>query len=349
MGMTVSLIAAMYSHFYSVLLILPIGVGEIVRSIVNRRSDLRIWLSLAFTACTATLLLPLIKSTHEYAAHFWSLPRLYSIPESYEILLTPILFPAVAVMAVICVYRMLERHGFILKVDNQQSESPPIHEIAAALTLTGMPFLVGALAATVTHAFVPTYPIAMVIGIGILVGFGSSHNRGDHILFAVSAVLFLSVLFLGKQIFYDVAFVFQPQHAWESPYRSTKITSAQFKTLSLPSIPGADQTPIAVADANLFHQLSFYAPTDIRSRVVYLTDRAAAVAYEGFDTDEITFQGLRRWTTINVQDYHLFIEKHVRFLLLGDGWITQQLLTDNAHLQLVGRTADKFIYVVTFK
>ena len=59
-GLTASLMLAVSSHYYAVLLLVPIALGEAVRNYANRRIDRGIWCSILTAAPTIFLFLPLL-------------------------------------------------------------------------------------------------------------------------------------------------------------------------------------------------------------------------------------------------------------------------------------------------
>ena len=346
-GLVFSLTAATYTHFYATLLVVPIAIGEFVRSRLTKTVDRQIWVSLAIATLPLPLLIPLIKASHMKSAYFWSKPTLRSIPDFYEVLLTPAIFPLIIILVFVLIYQKVKASKQAV-ADLARVAHLPVHEIAAAISLTAMPFMVMSIAVTVTNAFALTYPIVAVIGIGLILGFLVSFLREEHTIVPVVIILLLFGWFAAKELVLDAKIAFKPDHVWRSVYGDDMVTALKYKTFSLPSVSGADQIPVAVADAHLFSQLSFYGPQKVTSRILYLTDRAGAVKYQGYDTDELTLTGLGPRGGMRIEDYRRFIQKHSRFLLLGsDGWVTLQLLADRAKLQVVGHVADKFLYLVT--
>jgi Dolichyl-phosphate-mannose-protein mannosyltransferase len=345
-GLTLSLIAATYTHFYAILFVMPIIVGEVVRSKITNTVDRQIWASVAIALLPVPMLIPLIKAAHAKSAYFFSKPTIRSIPDFYRILLEPAIFPLVIVLVFVVVYRAMASRKSITDV-NRMTDIP-LHEVAAAITLIGMPFMVGALAVTVTNAFGFTYPIAAVIGIGMIVGFMLDGLREEHTIIAVFIIVLLFGWFVAKVATLDVEIALRPNDTWSSAYGDDRITLSRYKALSLPAVGAEDQMPVAVADAHLFSQLSFYGPSNVTSRILYLTNRAGAIMYQGYDTDELTLTGLGPRAGMRIEDYRPFIQKHSQFLLLGsDGWVALQLVADHAKLHVVGYLADKFLYLVT--
>jgi len=71
MGLAASLALATASNYYAVLLLLPLGLGELVRTRATRRIDRAVWLSLAGALVPLIAFEQLIRASRSYSAHFW--------------------------------------------------------------------------------------------------------------------------------------------------------------------------------------------------------------------------------------------------------------------------------------
>ena len=61
--------------------------------------------------------------------------------------------------------------------------------------------------------------------------------------------------------------------------------------------------------------LTYYAPPDISSRIVYLADPQASIRYFGHDTVDRGIIDLKPWFPVQVEEYGPYIVSHERFLL----------------------------------
>jgi hypothetical protein len=73
-------VAAVSSHYYAVLLLMPLAIGEGVRAGSLRRLDLPIWLALDAAMLPLVLHLPLLTRTYHKAATLQTYPAFWPGP-----------------------------------------------------------------------------------------------------------------------------------------------------------------------------------------------------------------------------------------------------------------------------
>ena len=81
-GLALSLGAAVASHYYAVLLFIPLLLGEMVRWLSRRRVDPAMGLALLAGLVPLALLLPLIQEAMAYRHSFWARPEWSAVPRS---------------------------------------------------------------------------------------------------------------------------------------------------------------------------------------------------------------------------------------------------------------------------
>jgi hypothetical protein len=100
------------------------------------------------------------------------------------------------------------------------------------------------------------------------------------------------------------------------------------------------QGPVAISDGQLQVQMWYYAPAELKSRVVFVTNPEAARKYMGFDTIDNSADEFRQFAGMNVQPYADWVKTNREFLLYRNlvrpEWITQQLLADGAWMEVRG-------------
>ena len=89
LGVFGSLAGALCSHYYAVLVFIPLGIAELVRSYDRRRMDWAMWLAICGALAPLLVFLPLIVKARTYATGFWAIPSWKSIPDAYASLLMP--------------------------------------------------------------------------------------------------------------------------------------------------------------------------------------------------------------------------------------------------------------------
>lgn len=108
LGLFGALAGAVFSHYGGVMLLFPLGLGELVRSISRRKVDWPVWLSFCGALVPLLLFLPLLGgSISAYGVAMWSRPTLKSVPSCYGQLLSSAARPLAAVFVTVTLWRLL--------------------------------------------------------------------------------------------------------------------------------------------------------------------------------------------------------------------------------------------------
>lgn len=348
-GLAASGAAATSSHYYAVFLLVPLGMGEIVRSFLRRKIDLPIWLSLGGVVAPLALFFPVIQEAKSYSHHFWAIPEWHLIPGFYYTLMIPAIGPIVAAIIVSALWPVEE-------ISRQQSSIPPSfpfpwHEVAAAIGFLTIPVVAVILGKVVIGGFTYRYALSAVIGFSILWALAVQWNNGGRAILGTCFTLFACVWFM-------VAAAIQYKH------QIATVTSWSNNYEFLQS--GVDPAlPIVVADLHTFMMLTHYAPSAISSRVVYLADPHTSLRHLGHDTLDRGILDLKPWFSVRVEDYGAYVASHDQFLVYlqvqgernwlgyywGRPWEWSWLLYELPHapvqIELMGRNDDDLLFLVT--
>lgn len=268
-GLSMSVAAAISSHDYAVLVLFPLAVGEMVRSLSQRRLDLAVWAAVGIGMRPLLLFLPLIEAARAYSAHFWAQPRWGSIAEFYYFLLIPAAFPLASILILAGVYRTSSPPRFN-PADHPSRPAPPVHEIAAALGFVVMPAIAVILAKLVTGGFTYRYALPSVIGVSVLLAFGAYRLFSTRGMLPVALIIIFVASFFMLQI-RSLQRIIAVSHELGSAYALIR------------SEPETDLS-IIHSDLQAFMILAHYAPTDITSRLLYLANPDASLRYLGHMT-----------------------------------------------------------------
>ena len=86
-GIAVIIALAITSHFFGILILLPIGFGELARTLQRRRSDKGIFAAILVGASFSLAVLPFQRAVSIYRQHYYSTSvSLHIIPQSYGLL-----------------------------------------------------------------------------------------------------------------------------------------------------------------------------------------------------------------------------------------------------------------------
>ncbi|MGH9674216.1 MAG: hypothetical protein ACRD44_13625, partial [Bryobacteraceae bacterium] len=298
-GLWLSLAAAMSSHYYAVLLYVPLIAGETVRWRIRRKPDFGLWAALALGALPLAAFVPMMRASGSYAAAFWARPSILSLGTFWEFLLAPLVAPAVVLLAIAAA--RARRGG---------EPAPPglfAYEIAAAIGFCAVPAVLLAIAFVATNAYSDRYALAAAAGVSILAALAADRFRAAGLAFAT-----LFVVFALRQLIWAM-FLF---------------TAPPDPVAAHAMLNEGRGEPVAIANGVLYLQLAHYAPD---SNFYYLADASRAVRYAGADSVDRALLALRRWRKLQVIDYEEFLQREVRFVIYqsppsSDGGRLQWLL-----------------------
>ena len=159
-GLTASLAAALASHYYAVLIFVPLAAGEVARTIVRRRLDPWVWLAFALATIPLWVFLPLIQSGRTLSATFWAKPRWFDMVSFYQNLLartaSGAIFLFIGILLLLTIYAIV-RSSLGAAPRQMATSSIPVDEVVAALGYLAIP----ALAVLLGKVATGTSPIAM--------------------------------------------------------------------------------------------------------------------------------------------------------------------------------------------
>jgi 4-amino-4-deoxy-L-arabinose transferase-like glycosyltransferase len=334
--LAVTLAAALCSHYYAVLVFLPLAAGELARSLDRRRVDLGIWLAFSVATIPLFVFLPLIQSGRKLAATFWARPQWQQMADFYQHVLSPASVPLLVIVLGLAVY------GLARASDGGKSAAtgaapPPRHEIVAALGYLALPVVAVLVAKLVTGAFTDRYALPAVLGVAIIVSWGA-HQLLDH---RATLGAILAALLTGWFVaFVGVIPALQLRQVRAEPQRVYRFLQT--------AAPG-DQ-PVVIAGPHSFFELTYYAPPALASRLAYLVDPAAALHYVGTDTVDLGMREFGRRTGLRVEPYRTYLSTHPRFLLYVDrspwNWLLPALSAAGARFEVVALDGPGSLYLV---
>lgn len=325
LGLAVSLAAAVGSHYYAVLILVPLLAGEIARASVRREID---WLVLAsFGGALIPLLAfaPLIAEAKDYSTTFWAQPTWNAAVRFYpDSLMDRPLGVAVGVFAAIVAWRA---RGSLRRSDRRLARP---HELVALVTLALLPVFGVALGKAVTGAYTDRYVLSAIIGIAILLALAAWWTDGAAPVLGLSLLLVFG-LFAGARIV-------------EREGDAAADADAQVQALAFLEGHGRTGAAIAVASPHDFFELSHRGARRDGPRLIYLSDPALARKHLETDAVELGVLGMRDIAPLRVERYRRFIASHPRFVVYGRGrawdWLTPELEASGARTRVIARNPE---------
>ena len=335
-GLTATLAAALASHYYAVLVFAPLAAGELARSAGRRRLDPAIWLAFGVATTPLLVFLPLIQAGRQHATTFWATPQWQMMIVFYQNMLVPAAVPLLAITLILALYAIVRSSAPPARKVTTTAP-PPLHEVVAAIGYLAIPAIATVLAKVATGALADRYALPAVLGLALILPWGAYHLLDGRATMGAILGVLLCTWFVTIAGLQSAIRLRGEPGANEAVYRF-------FRT----AVP--DNEPIVIPSPHTFFKLTYYAPPDLSSRLVYLTDPAAALRHLRTDTPEVGIREFRRWTALRIEDYHHYLPAHPRFLLYADrgpwAWLVPTLAATRARFDALSLDGPAPLFLV---
>jgi hypothetical protein len=295
LALCVALMTAM--HYYSMFFLVPLFLAEMVRWRTSRKLDFGILAAMAPVLLVLGVHYPLIAASTPFQKHFWSPAAWHKIPEFYDAYFVTILGRCMLPVGVLAVFSTTS--------DDRSAKPPAL--IAPELVVTGafslMPLCVVVLSKYTTHVFVSRYVLWAVPGFAVLVAALLCRAARGRAAVGVSLLGLLVALVALGQVRYL-------RHVRERP----ALREGEVVRQALASLPDGAE-PIVVADSHVFMELSYYAESRIRERLIYPVSSDLELRYFGNDTASLILTALSHRTKLHIIGYDSVIASQKRFVL----------------------------------
>lgn len=327
-----SLALCVSSHYYAGLILLPLGLGELVRSKASRKLDWPVWATFAVAASVLAAHAPLLLAIRaNFQGGFW---RKVEWDEAVVFYLNLLESAAVPVVLAFAAAALVKRRTSAAAADRSSGLGGlPRHEAAAALALAALPIAYVGLSIYTTGGFTSRYALVSLVGV-VLVFVMTLRDATQHHRPAVAAAaLTLACSFLWVRVAHTAATFSEP----------TEIEV--LREIELPRITkaiDADSGVLAVASPLKFFQYVHYASPELAARLVYPVDTAAARKHTPGDNCDVTLLSVARWTGVRTPAFEEFRRSHQAFYLTvwepaPFDWLSAVLEERNAVLETLDR------------
>lgn len=328
--LAVAALCATAAHSYAVFFIAALAAGEAVRFRETWKPDWALWAALALA------LMPPIWSEAKLAAANAMLgeqPYFAMMWHFYERTFAP-LAPALAAAAVLAAWasRMETRAKPLAWM--------PAHELAASVALLLGPPCMVILSIPRHYYFDDRYGSTALLGAAILAAF--FHARTPWISVRVGFLLIVAALFCRIELYHVKQY-------FAIPSASSLI----------PAVPEAlHQTgmPVYMQDPWLYTELRQQWPAEAAARLRYVSEPAMAQHYTSMSMMDSMLRDMDGWGVAAPENYAAFVQHRPREFLLyftssfhsvSGGWLLYKLLDEHAHVEIMERHGDHFLYRVT--
>jgi len=279
-GLAASLSSAALCHCYAFLLFIPLGCGELARTIIRKRFDAAVWGALLLPAVVSVAtVLPLVRSVHTHLGTWWpsfndlwtgwdlSLPagfargRTILVMERSERILTQ--WFSLLLVALIGASALSLSSLTIKRKDGSAGWSFTSYETVALLAALFTP-VIAFVSARLAHApLYGRYSLIVVAGIACLVGAACKRSTAGVLVLGMTVLLIMGQF----AVFYFGNTVIEPAGG----SRIGKLPASNSFPFQMITDAASGGEPIALLDDWEFAPMFYYAPPSLQSRLVALT------------------------------------------------------------------------------
>ncbi len=328
-GLAASLAAAIACHYYAVLVLVPFGLGEVVRALKSRKIDWAVWAALIFSLTPLLVFLPLIESARKFAPTFWAKPQWSSILFFFHhfLFLPGTVLPLLAILFLVMFCAAVPPPEYA-SGRAPSSPRPRAHEVAAALGFVVTPAVGVILGKTVVGAFDDRYALPAVIGLSIIVAWGLDGASNGRPFLGGAVAIMLCGVFVAKEV---------------QTYRDAAVDRTdRAATYTFLEKRAAGTLPIVIAEPGPFVELSHRPPAYLRARLLYLADPALALQDTGTDDIERGVVAMKHWAGMNVVPFPAYLASGRRCYIYVQNypdqyeWLLPEIIKARWKLTLVG-------------
>jgi hypothetical protein len=298
-----ALAMAVGSHYYAILFLIPLGIGELTRTYLKKRLDVPIWVAFCGAVVPPIIFLSTIRHARQYSTHFWAIPYWSKVLEFYPVFLTSsttIFLLALTIYLVIGLVPAEWRFTNLAQERADTSGLPP-WEIVTWIGIAAMPLFTMVLAQFVTHGYIERYAISALIGTFLIIGY-TGFQVAPRIRILPFTLCVMLILFFGLQ---GVLI-----------RRAESIVLSEFTDNMMSLAPHTTEATV-ISNITVFHRISFYARREFQRNFAYLCDPAVSVKYLRQDTIDRGLLDLRPWFPINAVDRAHYLNEHPEFIAYG--------------------------------
>lgn len=339
-GLALSVMATLNTHYFGVLLLVPLWAGEAWRTVERRRIDWPVVGALVAGMAGMAFTKPFVAGAAEFKKHYYNAGTvgLHDISRAYRTIFLdytrmPMRVQHIAMVllvvyaaALVCGCRRVWRSG-------RPAIARP--EWVAIVVLAALPFCGYLLARFVTHSIEVRYVLGAAIGLSAMTAIAlSPWLRRDAVFNGLLALLGLGLLATGAA----------------RVRGERRATAAMLASFVLPedvrrAVDAESDRALYIQDMGLFELASYYEPdVDLRGRISLVYSEAEELRWSRHNTMALTAEHLQRFTGLPVVAYerlreapgeHVFLVQHS-----GWNWTGDAFRADGAEVRLLGRVGE---------
>ncbi len=347
--LAVAIALTLNSHYFGILILIPVWLGELARTEQRRRLDLSMISAIIVGMASIVFALPFERAAGEFRKHYYNTGAISirAVSQAYRSLFVNYTTQPLAIQRiedVLLIVLALALIGFCILHLRRGEVRLPTPELIFLLALAALPLFGVALAMFVTHSIEVRYVLSAIVGISVFFALAIEPSLRHRVsLTATTAILLLGILLAG---FIRV--------------RDERAKSAE--ALALLKIPDAlkaqllslPDSHLYIQDMGHFEAASYYEPdAEVRSRIALLYSQPEELRYDFHDTGSLTAEHMQHFTGFTIVPYaqlkgtpgeHMLVLYHS-----GWDWTDQALAADDARITSLGAALDGDAVLARFR
>ncbi|MDE1154542.1 MAG: glycosyltransferase family 39 protein [Acidobacteriaceae bacterium] len=317
LGLGVAILLAITSHYFGVLILVPVTLGELVRVRERRRFDWPVLLVGAGALIAGiVILLPFQKALAPYRAHYYiTTVSVRAISQGFRELFVhynqwPLkLQHVLALLLLVATIALLAASW---KRYRARPDTEPAYLWASMLGLAALPFFSFLFGRFVTHTMEVRYVIAAVIPFLVAIALLLERRLQQRTFFygTLAVLILLSLIVNGERILQD------------AHERATMLASFEPSPLLHDALAANPTQKLYTQSLNDFFLNSYYMPDrDIASRLSLVYDEPREVHWLEHNTNAVTAIYMQHYAHLDVTPYCSFLaQPHALLLFYNSGW-----------------------------
>ncbi len=321
LGLTLSIALAITSHYFGVLILIPVTAGELARTVRRRRFDWPVVFSLALGLSAVGLILPFQKALQPYRQHYYtSSVNLHNVSQGYRELFLrynqwslPIQHLCAAVLVIATVALLVATYRLFQRNNTGTHEPATTLWIAlwsALLAFAALPFFGYLFGKFVTGTMEVRYVIAALVFFAVSLAMVLAPRLRSDGFFAASVGILLTIAVVA-----GIVQIRAEKRVSATIYAGLHLPDDLRSTLN--NKPGAR---LYTQSLNDFFLDTYYAEPLVRSRMTLLYDEPSEVHYLHHNTNAVTARNLAQFTPLRVAAWPAVANRPALLLNYNSGW-----------------------------
>jgi Dolichyl-phosphate-mannose-protein mannosyltransferase len=320
---------AIACHIFSIFVLIPFGVAQLVRDRGNRRIDFPVWLALALSPVSLIPEWPGMQTAHRtYAGVFWSKPHSGEILFSYSYAMG--IGWTVAVILVLLAWPAI-KHRFPALLEESHDNGFDAAEWTLFAALALMPWFVWPLSHLI-GVYVPRYVLPLMMGVVLLVVAGSAEAL-KRSRFAGCAMALAFLLAFAHDKLPEV------RSAWHSRGSRSAALARQPWIAALEANP----LPIVAPTTPAYSEMQHYLPPQLEQRLTYTLNTPDAISQEEGRDAQLSMRLFTTRLPLHVEEFSDYAREHPSFLLLVKGAVPEGGQIGNLNIRWIANYSDPML------